>query len=500
MGSDVLGLDDHEGHQEMTMRSTSFSSRLFHVTLGATAALVFVAGSFSLGRLSAQGSSTVVFPHPAFAQAQTADGKTVSVSDIAERTMASVVNVASVRKARQSPIIMDPFFRDFFRQFGPVDPSPRFDRGLGSGVIVSADGLVITNNHVIADADKIRVLLPGKREVDARVIGTDPKSDVAVLRLQGVKGLRPIPLGDSDKARLGDLVLAIGNPFGVGQTVTMGIVSAKGRANMGIVDYEDFIQTDAAINPGNSGGALVNMRGELIGINTAILSRTGGYQGIGFAIPTNMVRPIMASLVKHGRVVRGWLGVMIQDVDTDLARAMKLPSRTGVLISDVTPGGPAAKAGLRRGDLVAKINGQDVDSASKLRNLVAAAGVGARAKVEYYRDGRLQSALIPLGELPATIAAVPGGGSGLSVAPLSPTVRSKFNIPARVNSGVVVEGVRPQSAAAAAGLQAGDVILEVNRVTITSVGRFSQILAAARGQVLLLVYRRGGTLYTILNN
>jgi serine protease Do len=500
MGPDVLGLDDHGGHQDMRSRISSVRSRLFYVALGATAALVFVAGSFSLGRLSAQGSPTVVFPHPAFAQAQTVDGKTVSVSDIAERTMASVVNVSSVRKVRQSPIIMDPFFRDFFRQFGPADPSPRLDRGLGSGVIVSADGLVITNNHVIAEAEKIRVLLPGKREVDAKVIGTDPKSDVAVLRLQGVKGLRPIPLGDSDKARLGDLVLAIGNPFGVGQTVTMGIVSAKGRANMGIVDYEDFIQTDAAINPGNSGGALVNMRGELIGLNTAILSRTGGYQGIGFAIPTNMVRPIMASLVRHGRVVRGWLGVVIQDVDAELARAMKLPTRAGVLISDVTPGGPAARAGMKRGDLVVKLNGHDVDSAGKLRNLVAAAGVGSRAKVEYYRGGRLESASVPLGELPANIAAASGGGgSGLSVVPLNPAARNKFNIPAKVNTGVVIEAVQPQSAAAAAGLQAGDVILEVNRVTITSVGRFSQMLAAARGQVLLLVYRRGGTLYTILN-
>jgi serine protease Do len=278
----------------MARSSSNLRSRLFYVTLGAAAALVFVAGSFSMGRLSARTAPTLVFPHPAFAQAQTVDGKTASVSDIAERSMASVVNVSSVRKVRQqAPVFMDPFFRDFFRQFGPTDPAPRQDRSLGSGVIVSADGIIITNNHVVAEAEKIRVMLPGKREVDAKVVGTDPKSDVAVLRLQGVKGLRPIPLGDSDKARLGDLVLAIGNPFGVGQTVTMGIVSAKGRANMGIVDYEDFIQTDAAINPGNSGGALVNMKGELIGINTAIASKSGGYMGIGFAIPTNMAQPIM---------------------------------------------------------------------------------------------------------------------------------------------------------------------------------------------------------------
>jgi serine protease Do len=484
------------------MPRSMLRTKVCYLLLGAVATLVFLAGSFSLGRLSAEMSPTVIAPHPAFAQSSV-DGKTVSVADIAERSMASVVNISSVRRVRhaQSPFTMDPFFRELFRQFGPADPSPRFDRSLGSGVIVSADGLVLTNNHVIADSERIRVLLSNKREVEAKVIGTDPKSDVAVLRLQGVRGLRPIALGDSDRARLGDVVLAIGNPFGVGQTVTMGIISAKGRANMGIVDYEDFIQTDAAINPGNSGGALVNMRGELIGINTAILSRTGGYQGVGFAIPTNMVRPIMTSLIKHGKVMRGWLGVTIQDVDADLAKAMKLPTRQGVLIADVSAGGPAARAALRRGDLVVKINGQGVDSSGKLRNLIAAAGVSGRARVDFYRDGRLQSVTVVLGELPANLVASAGspGSGGLSVAPLSPAARSKFSIPTRVNAGVVIDAVQPGGAAAQAGLQAGDVILEVNRATIASVSRFSQIFSAASGQVLLLVYRRGGTYYTILN-
>jgi serine protease Do len=299
------------------------------------------------------------------------------------------------------------------------------------------------------------------------------------------------------------VVLAIGNPFGVGQTVTMGIVSAKGRANVGIVDYEDFIQTDAAINPGNSGGALINMDGELIGINTAILSRTGGYQGIGFAIPTNMVRPIVDSLVKNGKVVRGWLGVVIQEVDQELATALKLPTSQGVLISDVDPAGPAAKAGLQRGDLVVKLNGRKVGSSGELRNLVATAGVNNSINLEFYRDGRLLSKAISLGELPGQVAEqkqLPVESSaGLQVAPLTPDIRNKFNIPPRVNFGVVVSGVDRGSLAARAGLRQGDVILEVNRATIKSVNRFNRLFSQAKGRVLLLVYRRGSTMFLILN-
>ncbi len=488
------------------MSRPSHPARIFYVALGALLALL-VAGSFRLGRLSAEeGRQPVIaMAHPAFAQATSDGGKTITVADIAERSLASVVNISTTKKARQSdsPFFSDPFFRDFFRHFGPGEPTPRQERSLGSGVIVGADGTVLTNNHVIADAETIRVTLHDKREVAARVIGTDPKSDVAVLRLKDTKNLKPITLGNSDTLRLGDVVLAVGNPFGVGQTVTMGIVSAKGRANMGIVDYEDFIQTDAAINPGNSGGALVNMRGELVGINTAILSRTGGYQGIGFAIPSNMVRPIMQSLVKHGKVVRGWLGVVIQEVDSELAQAMKLPTRSGVLISDVSPGGPAERAGLKRGDLVVKLNGQSVDSTGNLRNLVAAAGVGSKVRVDFYRDGKLETRTIALTEMPSKVAApTPGGGGGpegLGVAPLDPSSRARFNIPARVNFGVVVTRIQPGSGAARAGLQAGDVILEVNRVTIDSVSRFQQSYSAARGRVLLLVYRRGTTLFMILN-
>ena len=445
-----------------------------------------------------------LFTPPALAHDGSHASPLFSLADIAEKSTSSVVNISSTRTAQaaQSPYMADPMFREFFRHFGPGTPSPRQESSLGSGVIIRSDGIVLTNNHVVKDADQIRVTLSDKREFSAKVVGTDPKSDLAVLKLNKAKGLKPIRLGNSDKLRLGEVVLAIGNPFGVGQTVTMGIVSAKGRANVGIVDYEDFIQTDAAINPGNSGGALINLQGELIGINTAILSRTGGYQGIGFAIPTNMVRPIMNSLLKRGKVVRGWLGVVIQKVDAELVKALKLPTRNGVLISDVDPLGPAQKAGIKRGDLVVKVNGRAVDSPGALRNLVASSGSGGRISIDYYRNKKLISTSVQLGELPSTRAEVKNSSSKreeIRVAPLNRNSRAKFNIPPRVNFGVVVTQLKRQSGAARAGLRPGDVILEVNRVTINSVRRFNKLYSASKGRVLLLVYRQGSTMYMILN-
>jgi serine protease Do len=279
-------------------------------------------------------------------------------------------------------------------------PEPEPQRGLGSGVVV-ADNVIVTNNHVVEGADELRITTADKREITAEVAGTDPRSDLAVLRIKGkIEGLKPIEFGDSQALRPGDVVLAVGNPFGVGQTVTMGIVSAKGRADLGIVDYEDFIQTDAAINPGNSGGALVNMEGKLVGVNTAILSRTGAFAGVGFAIPSEMVKPIMQSLLENGKVVRGWLGVTIQDVDAELARAMSLPSASGVLISDLAPGGPAARAGVQRGDVVVRIDGKPVESTGRLRNLIAAAGARGKVSLDLVRKGKPQTLSVELGEMP----------------------------------------------------------------------------------------------------
>jgi len=430
-----------------------------------------------------------------------------SVADVVEKTLPSVVNIASTRRVPMGRFSMrgNPLLRDFFRQFGPRRRPPHMEQARGSGVIIRADGVVVTNNHVVAHADKIKVVLSDKREYEATVVGTDPKSDVAVLKLKGAHNLTPIKLGNSDRLRLGDLVVAIGNPFGVGQTVTMGIVSAKGRANMGIAAYEDFIQTDAAINPGNSGGALVNMSGELVGINTAILSRTGGFQGIGFAIPSNMMRPIAHALLTRGKVVRSWLGVVIQPVNPELAKAMNLPTARGVLISDVDPRGPARGAGLRRGDLVVKVAGRRVDSPGKLRNIVASAGVSHRVAIELYRNGKRRTVKVKLAEMPADLGGQPGAGvkehdaaGGLWVAPITRESRHKYRLPPRMRQGVVIEKVKPGSVGAAAGLRPGDVVLEVNRVSVRSPRQFRVLFQGARDKVLLLVYRRGSTVYLLL--
>jgi serine protease Do len=379
---------------------------------------------------------------------------------------------------------------------------------MGSGVVVSK-GYILTNNHVIEGADEIRVTTPDKREYKVEVVGSDPKSDLAVLKVGGnSEGLVPIPLGDSSELRLGDVVIAIGNPFGVGQTVTMGIVSAKGRANVGIVDYEDFIQTDAAINPGNSGGALINMRGELVGINTAIMSRTGGNMGIGFAIPTNMARPIMQSLIEHGKVVRGWLGVVIQEVDAEMAQALNLASSAGVLVSDVQANSPAQKAGLSRGDVILEVDGRAVNSTGELRNLVAAAGANVATKLTILRAGKRQQLTVRLGELPAELAGAkeqptaPGSGQGkvdgFVAEDLNALNRKRFEIPVETKSGVVITEVEPGTAVVRAGVRPGDVILEVNRRKVASVAELKEHWRKAKGRTLLLLMRDGVTHFLVV--
>ena len=458
--------------------------------------------------------SSGILPHPAFAYAQ--PGSTgMSIADIAEKAAPSVVNVASSRTvksaAQRNPFFDDPFFRRFFGfgHGGSDEPEEQHqEHGLGSGVVVSQDGIVLTNNHVVDGADEIRVTTADKREFAAKVVGTDAKSDVAVLRLSGdVKSLHPIEIGDSSRLRLGDVVLAIGNPFGVGQTITMGIVSAKGRANVGIAAYEDFIQTDAAINPGNSGGALVDMEGKLVGINTAILSRSGGNMGIGFAIPTNMAQPIMKALIEHGKVVRGWLGVGIQDIDQDLASAMKLGSVNGILVSDVEASGPGAKAGLRSGDVVLKLNGQPVDSTGEFRNAIASAGAGATVKLDITRDGKPMTVTVKLGELPEKTGqaqndnagpGAPGALDGLTLQDLTPDLRRRLEVPSSIKGGVVVTEIDPGSPAANSGLRPGDVVLEVNRTPVSDVGKFKQAYVKAQDRTLLRVLRDGRSLFLVV--
>jgi len=444
-----------------------------------------------------------IFARPAFAYAAKGP-KEVSLSDVAERTVKSVVNISSTRVVKRphglSPYHGNPFFERFFNR--PSPPREQRARSLGSGVIVSKDGVVLTNNHVVEHADEILVTLSDNTQLKAKMVGTDPKSDLAVLRLEGdLSKLLPLPLGDSAKLRLGEVVLAIGNPFGVGQTVTMGIVSALGRADMGIVDYEDFIQTDAAINPGNSGGALVSLRGELIGINTAILSRTGGYQGIGFAIPTAMARPIMDSLLEHGKVLRGWLGVVIQNLTPEIAKAMKLPVSQGVLVADVQPDSPASKAGLERGDVITALDGKPMHAVSKLRNQIATAGSGTKVKLQVLREGKSREVELALGVLPgdqiAHLGPQQGVLGGLTVEPLGDEVRRRMRLPRRT-TGVVVTEVKPGSAADTAGLRDGDLILEINRQTVKDAYQFSTVYKAAKDPVLLLVFREGTTMYLLL--
>ena len=451
---------------------------------------------------------------PAFAQAA-ADGSTLA--DVAGRVVPSVVNLSATRRVdvsdQRKGLMRDPMLREFFGPRGPDLPDDREMRSLGSGVIV-AEGVVLTSAHVVEKADQVEITLQDGRQLDGKVVGADTRSDLAVVRIQGkVSDLEPLPLGDSSEMRQGDVVLAVGNPFGVGQTVTMGIVSATGRSSLGIVDYEDFIQTDAAINPGNSGGALVNMRGELIGVNTAILSGTGGSMGIGFAIPSAMAGSIMKSLLEHGRVTRGFLGVAVQDLDRDLARALDLDERAGILVADVTEGSPAEQAGLARGDVIRSIEGGKVDSSSRFRNEVAALAPGTQATLEMMRDGKPRTVEVRIGTLKeegdardqdapgARPGAAPGTAapdeslSGLAVADLTPALRRRLGVPPRI-AGAVATEVTPGASAARLGLRPGEVIMELNRQPVASAtDRRRKARAADRERLVILVYREGSTMY-----
>ncbi len=426
----------------------------------------------------------------------------VSLPDIAEKAVSSVVNIRSTQAAPR----LDPRMRRFFGPFGLGPRGPMAPReGQGSGVVVAADGLILTNNHVIESADSLEVILSDGRELPAELVGADPKTDLALIRIEGaVDGLVPMPFGDSDSLRLGESVLAIGNPFGLGHTVTMGIVSAKGRAGMGIVDYEDFIQTDAAINPGNSGGALVNLRGELVGINTAILSRSGGYQGIGFAIPTAMARIVMGDLLEDGTVDRGWLGVGIQDLDRRLARGFGLPAGTdGVLVTGVLPDTAAARAGLKRGDVIVGIGDREIRNAGHLRNTVALSGAGESIDLRLLRDGREISVEVTLGRLPDQADARPQQQQqpardklestrlGLTLRPAPERMVDGLDLQ-RGQTALMVTAIDPGSPAARAGLRVGDIVLEIDRKPVVSPREARQTLNAARGTVLLLVKRQGG--------
>jgi len=395
-----------------------------------------------------------------------------------------------------SDLFNDEFFHRFFgdRFPGRRPPTPRNDlriTGQGSGFIVSPDGDILTNNHVVGDADVISVKLHDGREFKAKLIGTDPHTDVALIKIQA-DGLPVLPLGDSDDLEVGEWVLAFGNPFGLSDTVTAGVVSAKGRSNVGIADYEDFIQTDAAINPGNSGGPLVNLEGKAVGINTAIFSRSGGYMGIGFAIPINMARRVRDQLLKNGSVTRGFLGIIIQDLTPQLSQAFNLGKRTGILVADVNAGSPAQAAGIRRGDVILKLDGKPVKEIGPFRNRIALLSPGTAVNLTVLRDSREQTVTVKIGKLPsheATVAQVPAAATklGIKVKNLTRDVAERLGYTG--DSGVLVAEVEPGSLAALAGLRPGVLIQEVNRKPVRGVDDFQQAIerAAGTGTILLLV-------------
>jgi len=399
---------------------------------------------------------------------------------------------------------MDPFFRQFFGNgdmFNNV-PKERREKALGSGVIVSPEGYILTNNHVVDHATEVTVTLSDKREMKARVVGTDSHTDIAVLKIEG-SNFPYLTLGDSSKVEVGDIVLAVGDPFGVGQTVTNGIVSATGRAGLGIEEVEDFIQTDAPINPGNSGGALVDDDGHLIGINTAILSgNSGGNQGIGFAVPINLARHDMDQILAHGKVERGYLGILPQDITPAMAKALGVSETNGALVGDVTANSPASKAGLQKGDIILDVNGEAVTDANQLRLKIGTLDPNAKVNLKVLRDGKTMAIPVQLGEFPSKEerASVDKDENstklGVTVENLSAEAAQQLKL-APQTKGVVVNEVNPSSRAAEAGLQPGDVIQQVNRKAVSDVDDFKQAINSAKtdSPLLLLVNRSGNTLF-----
>jgi len=432
-----------------------------------------------------------------------------AMAEVVAAVKPSVVNISSSRTIKsqvlQNPFFNDPFFRDFFgREFSQAErPRERKESGMGSGVIVDKNGYILTNNHVIEGADEIKVKLSDKREFKGKVIGTDPKTDIAVIKIEA-SNLPVLVLGDSAKQKVGDTVIAIGNPFGLNQTVTSGIISAVGRANVGIADYEDFIQTDAAINPGNSGGALVNVQGELVGINTAIFSTSGGYQGIGFAIPSNMAGKVMDTLIKKGKIIRGWLGVSIQPVTPELAKQFGLKDDKGALVGDVIDDSPADKAGIQRGDVITAYDGKEIDDPSTLRTMVAGTAPGREVSTQVLREGKPITVKITIAELTSEAAKQSGDFDnnlkGVHVQDITPEIKKSLNLPKRI-FGVVITDIDADSPPDGV-LTRGDIIMEINRKPLNNTKEYTAAVSKIKAEqaILLLIYRNGSTIYISLSD
>ena len=420
-------------------------------------------------------------------------------SQVAEQASPAVINISTVRKATPS---------SFYSPFGPNDPRREFferffgdrmprravpQRSLGTGFIIDPSGLAVTNNHVVENAEEIRVTMADGKEYEAKVLGRDPKTDLALIKIQAKKDLPYLTLGNPDKVKIGDWVVAIGNPFGLEHTVTAGILSARGRV-IGAGPYDDFLQTDASINPGNSGGPLLNMEGQVVGINTAIVA---GGQGIGFAIPADMAKNVMAQLKDGGKVVRGWLGVVIQNVTEDLAKSFGLSEAKGALVADVSDSGPAEKAGLKRGDVIVGFNGQDIESSSQLPAVVAKTPVGDRVDVDIIRNGKTKTLSVRIGELKEeSVAEVESQTEdmGLAVRELTPELAARMKLDQK--EGVVITNVDPNGKAAESGLRPGDIILEINNKPIKDMADFNRLTAnKGSNNTLFLVQRDRSTMY-----
>lgn len=497
-----------------------FDKRFLRENLGGLSLTLMGVLILGLSALLYQGNH--LFPQFALAQGKGLDGPDIDALErqnqayerLAKAVTPAIVAIQSTQviKQQQSPFFMDPFFRQFFGDMFPQFNIPREQRqhALGSGVIVSSDGYIVTNNHVIAKATEIQVLLSDKRTFKGKVVGADPQTDVAVIKIE-TSGLPTVPFGDSNQLKVGDTVLAFGNPFGQWFTVTRGIVSALGRSGMGIEGFENFIQTDAAINPGNSGGALVNVRGQVVGINTAILSGNsgpggeGGSVGIGFAIPSDMAKHVMEDLIKTGKVTRGYLGIRPSNLNQDLAKQFKAPDTAGALVQDVLAGGPAEKAGIKNGDVIRKLNGQQVDDADQFTALITNLNPGTETTLEILRDGQPLTIKVTLGERPTNLSAQGGPGAvqegvlrGITVQNLTPSMREQLDLPPQV-TGVVISNLDPKSPAARTGLQEGDVIESINRQPVRSLADFNRLAAQAKGQTLLRIIRQGTGYYVVIS-
>jgi serine protease Do len=461
----------------------------------------------------------LVYAAPSVAVHVAPEGSPASLADfrngfssVIDPALPAVVNISSTKIVKQPPVpnvFQDPFFRQFFgEQLNPQQQRPENERehSLGSGVIVNPDGYILTNNHVISGASDIEVFTQSQNKYRAKVVGADPRTDVAVIKIDA-SGLPSLSFADSSKLKVGDIVFAIGDPFGIGETATMGIVSATGRGLGGVIEhYEDFIQTDAPINPGNSGGALIDLRGNLVGINTAIISggEGGGNEGVGFAIPVDLAHNIMDQIVEHGKVIRGYLGVSIQNLDPDMAKAFGLSHGGGALVGDVTPGSPGAKAGLERGDIILQLNGTPVIGPDDLSLRISEMAPGAQVHLQVHRNGQSQNIDVTLGAYPEQNQRGPvtqGSGAavkGLNVQNLTPDISQQLGLPAG-STGVVVTSVDAGSAADAAGIQQGDIIQEVDRKPVHSVDEYQRAIAGLGNQpILLLMNSKGTTHYVVL--